>query len=897
MSESRPTLDAARLRNLFETMTLGVVFHDRDGRIVEANPAACRILGLTPDEILGRSSIDPRWKALREDGSTFPGDEHPAMMALRTGKEVRDVVMGVFDPRRDEIRWLLVTAFPETRDGETEPVQAYSTFSDITERRVAADAVRRSEEKFRSIVESSPMGIYLYRLELDGRLVFTGANPAADKILGVDNRQFIGKTIEEAFPPLAETEVPARYRLVCEQGTPWRSEQIDYEDDQIRGAFEVHAFRTGPATMAVLFLDITDRKRVEEALRESEENYREIFNATSDAIFIHDADTGAILDVNRAMLDMYGLTRDEALRLTPDEASLGKPPYSAAEVATQIRRATEIGPQIFEWRARKKSGETFWAEVALRGTVIGGKDRVLAAVRDITERKEVEEALQGSERRYRTLFESAGEGIFLTKDLTLVDCNPKAVEMFGRPRSELIGLTPVDLSPSKQPDGSDSMTKVEGLLERLGESGGLTFEWTHQRLDGTTFDAEVALSALNIGGERFMLAHVRDVTEQKRLEERLAQAQKMETVGQLAGGVAHDFNNLLAPILGYAELLLRDFEPDDPRRTELDEIRRAAERARTLTRQLLAFSRKQVLEMKALDLAEVVSDFRKMLSRTIREDIDIKIEAAPVGPILGDVHQIEQVVMNLALNARDSMSGPGTLTLEIAEVELDEGFLEGYPEAEPGRYVMLAATDTGTGMDDETLDRIFEPFFTTKEIGKGTGLGLATVYGIVKQHRGIVVARSRLGAGSRFEVYLPRVKDPEEEDDPTPIPRIEATGSETIVVVEDDDMVRDLTCRILRTHGYRVIDAANASDCIEMFESRDEPVDLLLTDVVMPDLNGRQLYEVLSAVRPGLRVLYMSGYTDDVIASHGVLEDGVHLIQKPFSVIDLARKVREVLSS
>jgi PAS domain S-box-containing protein len=1062
-----------QLRNLFATMRLGVVYQNRDGTILEANPAACRILGLTLDELLGRSSLDPRWRALREDGAPFPGEQHPAMQALRTGAPVRDVVMGVFDPRREETRWILVSAVPEFRDGESDPFQAFTTFSDITELRRSADALRASEESLRSILDSSPMGMHLYRLDDDGRLVFTGANPAADAMLGVDNRQYIGKTVEEAFPPLADTEIPDRYRQVCVDGEPWHTEQVDYEDKVIRGAFEVHAFRTGPSAMAVMFLDITERKRMEQALRKSEASYREIFDSTTDAIVLHDADTGAILDVNRSMLEMFGYTRDEAVGLDIATLSAGTPPYTQEEAARRIRQAVEEGDQVFEWRARRRTGERFWVEVALRSTEIGGEGRVLAVVRDISTRREVQEALlhrsrfeslvseisarfinlpapavdenietslreisefigadagylfrfsedwaslslthlwqndrpridrerlqdleverlpwwtgqlareevvavskaahlpdhpvvehrtiegpgigalvdvplvyQGrmvgflgfdsveegriwsrdeiallrmvgqvftiaqqrslteaalhaSEQRHRALFESAGEAILLLRDLVFIECNPKAEEVFGRPREEIVGNGPLELSPAWQRDGRDSREKARNLMRHALEGEVVAFEWLHDRPDGSTFDAEVTLNTLEIAGESLLMAHVRDITEHKQLEERLAQAQKMETVGQLAGGIAHDFNNLLAPILGYAELLLLELPVGDPRHGELDQIRRAGERARTLTRQLLAFSHKQVLEMKVVDLCAVVSDCREMLRRTIREDIKMRMATSP-GPciVLADPHQIEQVLVNLAVNARDAMAGPGTLTIETRPVDLDRSFLESHPDLPPGDHVLLSVSDTGTGMDEPTLQHIFEPFFTTKATGQGTGLGLATVYGIVKQHRGIVLARSRPGEGSRFDIYFPRARGEADSTDTPVEPGGAGTGTETIVVVEDDEMVRTLACKVLRSQGYQVAEARSARACFELLASGELQVDLLLTDVVMPEMNGRELYEQVARARPGLRVLYMSGYTDDVIASHGVLQEGVHLIQKPFSVDDLARKVRDVL--
>jgi PAS domain S-box-containing protein len=474
-----------------------------------------------------------------------------------------------------------------------------------------------STSTLRRFLDTSPMGVLQYRLEPDDRLVLTGANSSAESILGVELGPETGRTIEEVFPALASTSIPGRYRELCGGADPWRTERVDYEDERIRGAYEVHAFGTGPGTMAVLFLDITERKRIEEALRESEENYREIFNATSDAIVIHDAETGAILDVNRSMTEMFGFSREEALRLGPRDASANEPPYTDEEAYRHMRRALDEGPQTFEWLSRRRDGSTFWTEVSLRATSIAGEQRLLAVVRDISDRKRAEEALQASEQRYRALYESAGDGIFLLENLRIIDCNPRACDLYGRSREDLLGRSPAELSPPRQPGGVESEKRAAERIRRALAGEVQSFEWLHRRPDGTTFEVEVTLARARIGGEPRVLAHVRDITTQKRLEEQLAHAQRMETVGQLAGGVAHDFNNLLAPILGYAELLLRDAKPGERGHVELEEIRRAALRARAVVGQLLAFSRKQVLEMRNLDLGELLGGMKRMLRRTI----------------------------------------------------------------------------------------------------------------------------------------------------------------------------------------------------------------------------------------------------------------------------------------
>lgn len=389
----------------------------------------------------------------------------------------------------------------------------------------------------------------------------------------------------------------------------------------------------------------------------------------------------------------------------------------------------------------------------------------------------------------------------------------------------------------------------------------------------------------------------RDITRRKTLEEQLRQAQKLEAVGRLAGGIAHDFNNLLVPIVGYTELGMMRLSPDDKLYTDLSRIRQAAERATGLTRQILAFSRKQLLEVGIFDLNRIIAEFEKMLQRLIGEDIQVQTYLTPtLYPVRVDRTQIEQILLNLVLNARDAMPQGGKLTLETANTFLDETYVEKHAGVQPGQYVMLAVSDTGHGMDAETQRYIFDPFFTTKEPGKGTGLGLATVFGIVKQHQGHIWVYSEPGYGTIFKIYLPQAEgtpqvDTDEAEATTPL-----HGTETILVVEDAEMVRNLVCETLTAHGYRVIEASHPADAQQLASDYNEPIHLLLTDVIMPQMNGRELYQKLSTLSPEIKVLYMSGYTDNVIVHHGILYEGVNFLQKPFTVHDLIQKIRKVLS-
>jgi PAS domain S-box-containing protein len=512
---------------------------------------------------------------------------------------------------------------------------------------------------------------------------------------------------------------------------------------------------------------------------------------------------------------------------------------------------------------------------------------------DVTERKRNEEALRVSEASYRSLILGATYGIFRCDvEGKFVTVNPALVTMLGyESEAELLAANLVN-------DISLSAGAGAQLLRQKGRVEGMEGIWKRKdgtpitvRLSGrTVLDGQGTLQGFEIIAE--------DVTARSRLEDQLRQAQKMEAIGQLAGGIAHDFNNLLTIINGYSQLLLDRLDSADACRGFADEVKRAGERAATLTRQLLAFSRRQVLAPQILDLNTVVTGVEKMLQRLIGEDVEL-VTALDVGlgPVRADPGQIELVILNLAVNARDAMPKGGMLTLETANVELDSEYVETHPVATSGPHVMLAVSDTGCGMDRHTLSHIFEPFFTTKEPGKGTGLGLATVYGIVKQSGGNIWAYSEPGKGTTFKVYLPRVQEAVPAAAPAEGRKASPRGSETILVVEDDAAVRPLVRGVLLSRGYSVLEASGGDEALSVSESHRGPIKLLVTDLVMPGMNGRDLAEQLLLRHPEIRVLYMSGYTNDAIVRQGVLEEGAAFLQKPFTPDALARKVREVLDA
>jgi hypothetical protein len=522
---------------------------------------------------------------------------------------------------------------------------------------------------------------------------------------------------------------------------------------------------------------------------------------------------------------------------------------------------------------------------------------VYRAVREAKEQaklRRAEEELRQSEERYRALFED-NPSMFFTVDGNgrVISVNPFGAGQLGYTIEELVGQSV--LAVFHPEDQAAVVAQLKACLQHPFQ----VFQWQFRKVrkNGTIiWVEEFARAVSKSGGRHSVLIVCHDITERKRLEEQLSHSQKMEAIGRLAGGVAHDFNNLLTGITCYTELLASSMNNTDPRRNDVEEIKKAAERAATLTRQLLAFSRKQILTYTVVDLNAVVTSMEKMLGRLIGEDIELATRLdSGLGPVKADVGQLEQVIVNLAVNARDAMPNGGQLILETANVELNNAYTAIHPEVQTGHYVLLAVTDTGSGMDETVKANIFEPFFTTKEMGKGTGLGLATVYGIIKQSGGHITVSTAPGQGSTFQIYLPRVQEEVSAVVAETEPLLAATGQEVVLLVEDDEGLRHLISRILRKNGYTVLEASSGAEALQQCEQHAGPLHLLLSDVVMPQMSGRKLAQRLAALRPVLKVLYLSGYTDDSILRHGVMDDDVAFLQKPFTPVALTRKVREVL--
>jgi PAS domain S-box-containing protein len=653
---------------------------------------------------------------------------------------------------------------------------------------------------------------------------------------------------------------------------------------------EKKALQLGKANRELLD-EIAERKRTEHALRESEDRYRNLFNAITDPLFVYDSESLMILAVNEAAVSHYGYSRDEFS--TMSITALSGADHGASEIDQALYR-TAPGASRRAGRHQTRDGNVIEVELSAHKLDFAGRAAYVVQVRDVTQIRRVEAEVSQKRRLLQAVVEGTSDAVFV-KDLEgkYLLFNDSAARAVGMSVEEVLGrddtalFSPEDARTVMENDRAVVESNEVHIVEEHLLSGGVqrvfhALKAPYRDEDGTVIGV-VGVS--------------RDITEHRKLEEQLRQSQKMEAIGRLAGGVAHDFNNLLTIISGHAELLQSTFGASETDIESLDAIGEASARAAALTRQLLGFSRKTMLQPKVLDVNIVIEETSKMLRRLIGEDIHYTTVLAPrLNLVKVDPGQLNQMIMNLVVNARDAMPKGGSLTIETRNVELSGDYADTHLDCKAGPHVMLAITDTGCGMSRDLAARIFEPFFTTKEVGKGTGLGLAMVFGIVQQSDGCIHVYSEPGRGSTFRIYLPAV-DAELEEDTSFDARTDLSGSETILLVEDDEGVRGLARRCLENFGYVVVSAADGREALAIAQSTQAPLHLVLTDVVMPTMGGPELAEHLRDQFPRVKVLFTSGYTDDAVVRHGLLSANVAFIQKPYSPKELLAKVRRVLDA
>jgi two-component system cell cycle sensor histidine kinase/response regulator CckA len=886
----KPGQEASFFRTLIEyTRDPVYVLDPADGfRMVYVNQAACQHFGMDFEHLL--TLRIPDWDPVFDMENIYAMWEE-----LKKGKPMRfetlhRVASGKLVPVEVTVNYLV----HEGRE--------YSAgyFHDITERKAMEVTLKESEENLITAQRIARVGNWVR--DLSGHLL--SASTEFYRIFGVSREEF--PVTFESLADIAHPEDRDRVRSTIEtflrNHVPYSVEyRIILADGEVKivlGKGEVVFDDQGkPSRMVGIAQDLTELRRVEAALRKSEERYALAVQATNDGIWDVDFATGEAYFSPR-WKSMLGYEDNEIpndleewkKRLHPDD--LQKVIEARTEYLAGRTPAYEV-----EYRLRHKNGSYCW--VLSRGACVrdsrGKPYRFSGSHIDITKRIILERALKESEKKYRDLFEESKNAIAIV-DVggRITDVNPAAAELLGYTREEL-------LSMSFASDFGIAPTVGEELLKTLTSCGFVKdFELELRRKDGRKvvvhFSATVTRDESgNVTGYRG-IAH--DMTEHKRLEQQLMQAQKMESIGILAGGVAHDFNNILTAISGYGETI-RDHIPEDDGllRESTEQVLRAADRAADLTRSLLAFSRRQLILPKRVEVGVILRNTSKLIRRLIGEDIELSTSFSDSKlPVMADTGQIEQVLMNLATNARDAMPHGGRMHISTRQVIVREGTEARFDLAKPGKYARISISDTGVGIERKYLGSIFEPFFTTKEVGKGTGLGLAMAYGAIKQHDGSIVVKSRPGNGTTFSIYLPVVEDDDAVREkqrgtvnPTP------GGTETLLIAEDEEMVRSFMKKAFERAGYRVIAAADGEEAVEKFRENMKDISLILSDVIMPKKNGREILEEVKRMKPGIKVIFISGYTANVMHEKGILGQDTEIVTKPFLKDDLLRKVRDVL--
>ena len=791
------------------------------------------------------------------------------------------------------VRWVLDRRFP-VRNASGQIYRVAGIVEDITERKKSEEALREREEIYRAIVDQAAEGIAL----IDARtLRFVEFNDAICTALGYSREEFARLTLVDLEGRRTLREVKEGVQKIIEEGSSIFEHQQRLKDGTLRDVLVSNrAIRLrGREYLVGISQDLTDIKRKEEALRENEEKYRRLFENDLVAICIYDFQTLRFLDVNDAHVKLYDYSREELMGgMIATDVTL--------EHDASVRSIEEIrcsGTMYVPLRYhRKKDGTVFPVEIVGGSHILKGRRVIFSMIRDIGDRMRAETAMEQANSLLRNTMNAIQDLVTVhDRNLRVVLSNWQGRDHISREERESFPHCYACYMRRDKP--CEPCPTMEVFRTGRSARAEIKNPYTQRITEVTAYPVVDASGKFDLVTE-----HVRDITDLKKAERereelqvQFNQARKMESVGRLAGGVAHDFNNMLGVIIGHAEMALQEIDPAQSVYSDLKEILTAANRSANLVRQLLAFARKQTINPQILDINETVESMLKMLCRLIGENIELQWNpGSDIWPVRMDPTQIDQILANLCVNARDAIAGCGKVSIETAKVSIDGCFCAEHAGATPDDYVLLCVSDNGCGMEKEILDNLFEPFFTTKEVGKGTGLGLATVYGIVKQNGGYINAESEPGRGTKFFIYLPGVDVPKPEDRLPEQPEVIRKGTETILFVEDENAILNLGKKILERYGYRVLTANSPAVALELAANYPGQIDLLITDVIMPGMNGKELAEILGALKGGFRSIYISGYAGDVLDRHDVVE-GVNFLQKPFSVNSLIEKVREVLEA
>jgi PAS domain S-box-containing protein len=880
------------LESALASTPIGIAYADRDLRFVRVNDALARFTNLMPEQHVGRRVRD-----------LLP---HPAgalaepllQRVLDTGEPALGLDVQLPGAGHlESLRHFIVNLYP-VRDPRGEVCWVGASITEVTTlRRTQQDrerllaALRESEARFRALSESGVMGV----LVADPERILE-ANDAFLDLIGYTRAEMLAGKIRwtEITPPEYNELDQRAIAQLLETGVcrPFEKEYLRKDNRRVPIVIGAAITQQAPLEWACFVIDISERKRAEQVVRESEQRYRSLFDRNPSPMWVYDFNTLAILDVNQAAVDHYGWSREEFLVLTIRDLQPPTEHSALDEALSQRGPGVTVNGRFRHWR---KDGTIMEVEISSQEVAFRGVQARLVLALDVTARVRAEEDVQ----RFVSLVENSGDFIAMASlDWRLVYLNQAGRALVGLESDALVPQTSVrDLW-----DADTQATVEREVLPRIAAGQSWTFDGRlRHAATGEPVDVECSAFGIRDAQSGRVLAGafvLRDLTERMRVQEHLRQAQRMEAIGRVAGGVAHEVNNMMTVILGFCTFLSRSIPDNDGRQEDVGQIARAADRAADVSRQLLAYSRRQLLQPQVLQLNAVLVDMESVLRRLMGEDREFLLRPAPqLGWVRTDRTQFEQVIINLALNARDAMPQGGRLSIETATVVLSGDDAHRHPGTlvRPGPYVMVSVSDTGRGMDAATESQIFEPFFTTKPVGHGTGLGLSTAYGIIKQSDGYIWVYSEPNRGTTFRIYLPLVEESGERVSwtaPQPAPRGQG---ERVLVVEDETLVRDFACRFLQGEGYFTIEAADGYDAIDVLGTDPHTVDLVLSDVVMPRMGGRELAGHLARLRPGLPVLFMSGYTNDEIMRRGLLEPGAPFLAKPFSPETLSAKVREVL--